>query len=213
MRLLVLGATGRTGSHLLDRGLADGHEVTAFARRPSVLARYGSRIRVVQGDIAVASSVNRAIPGQDAVLSALGSPTLRPNTVLSDGIRHVLAAMKDHEVPRLLAMSALGVGETSGQVGPVYNLVLIPLLLRNTFLEKERMEAYIKAADVEWTIVRPGALTSGPARGRYRTALADVRPPRFPRISRADVAAFMLAEVHQRRYVRQAVGLWDEPQR
>jgi putative NADH-flavin reductase len=213
MRLLILGATGSTGSQLLDRALAEGHAVTAFARRPSALARYGSRIRVLQGDIANASSVNRAIPGQDAVLSAVGSPSLRSNTVLSDGIRHVLAAMKDHGVPHLLAMSALGVGETTGQLGPVYNLVLIPLLLRNTFLEKERMEAYIKAADVDWTIVRPGALTNGPARGRYRTALPDSRPPRFPRISRADVAAFMLAEVHQRRFVRQAVGLWDEPQR
>ncbi len=168
---------------------------------------------MVQGDIAVASSVDRAIPGHDAVLSALGSPTLRPNTVLSDGIRHVLAAMKDHGVRRLLAMSALGVGETRGQLGPVYNLLLIPLLLRNTFLEKERMETYIKAVEVEWTIVRPAALTNGPARGRYRTPLADVQPPRFPRISRADVAGFMLAEMQQRRFVRQAVGLWDEPQR
>ena len=212
MRLLILGATGRTGSRLLDRGLAEGHEVTAFARRPSTLAPYGSRIRVLQGDIADASSVNRAIAGQDAVLSALGSPTLRANTVLSGGIRHVLAAMKEGGVRRLLVMSALGVGETRGQLGPVYNLVLIPLLLRNTFLEKERMEAYIKASDSEWTIVRPAALTNGPARGRYRTALSDARPPRFPRISRGDVAAFMVAEVHQRRFVRQAVGLWDEPQ-
>ncbi len=213
MRLLILGATGRTGAQLLDRGLGEGHQVTAFARRPSALARYGSRIRVVQGDVAVASSVDRAIPGHDAVLSALGSPTLRRNTVLSDGMRHVLAAMKDHGVRRLLAMSALGVGETKGQLGPVYNLLLTPLMLRNTFLEKERMEAYIKAAELEWTIVRPAVLTSGPARGRYHTALADVQPPRFPHISRADVAAFMLAEVQQRRFLRQAVGLWDEPQR
>jgi uncharacterized protein YbjT (DUF2867 family) len=102
------------------------------------------------------------------------------------------------------------VGETRGQLGALYNLVLIPLLLRHVFADKERMETSIRASATEWTIVRPGALTSGPARRRYRAASAEVRPPRLPRISRADVADFMLHELGERRFVRQAVGLWDD---
>jgi len=213
MRLLILGATGRTGRQLLDQGLAAGHALTAFARRPAVLGVYATRLRVCQGDVTDPASVTRAVADQDAILSALGSPTLRRNTVLSDGVGHVLAAMREHRVSRLLCMSSLGVGETRGQLGPLYNLVLLPLLLGHIFAEKERMETVIRASTTDWTIVRPGALTNGPARGRYRAALADVRPPAIPRISRADVAAFMLRETVERRFVRRAVGLWDERSR
>jgi uncharacterized protein YbjT (DUF2867 family) len=210
MRVVIFGATGRTGRQLVDQALGLGHEVTGFARRPAALASYGPRVHVVPGDIADPPSVGLAVAGQDAVLSALGSPTWRPNTVLSDGINHVLAAMQQHGVRRLLCMSSLGVGETRGQLGALYNLVLIPLLLRHVFAEKERMEISIRASETEWTIVRPGAFTNSPARRRYRAASAEVQPPRFPRISRADVADFMLRELGERRFVRQAVGLWDE---
>jgi putative NADH-flavin reductase len=211
MRLLILGATGRTGRQLLDQALSLGHEVTAFARRPAALAAYGSRVRVIPGDITDRSTVAPAVAGQEAVLSALGVRTLRPSTVLSTGIGYTLDAMRAHRVRRLVCMSALGVGETRSQLGPVFNLVLIPLLLRHSFADKERLEAWIRASDTEWTIVRPGVLTNGPARGRYRTARPDVRPPPFPRISRADVAGFMLREVVERRFLSMAVGLWDEP--
>jgi hypothetical protein len=108
-------------------------------------------------------------------------------------------------------MSALGVGATRGQLGPVYHLVLIPLLLHHSFADQERLEARIRASETEWTNGRPGALTNGPARGRYRNALPDVRPPPFARISRADVAGFVLREVVERRFLYMAVGLWDEP--
>ncbi len=129
MRLLVLGATSRTGRQLLDQGLAAGHALTAFARCPAVLAAYATRLRVCQGDVTDPASVTRPVADQDAILSALRSPTLRPNTVLPDGIGHVLAAMREHGVSRLLCMSSLGVGETRGQLGPLHNLVLVPLLL------------------------------------------------------------------------------------
>jgi uncharacterized protein YbjT (DUF2867 family) len=210
MRLLILGATGRTGRHVLDQALALGHEVTAFARRPAALGAYGSRLRVISGDIMDRASVAPAVAGQEGVLSALGSRTLRPNTTLSTGIGYTLDAMRTHRVRRLVCMSALGVGETRGQLGPVFNLVLIPLLLRHSFADKERLEARIRASETEWTIVRPGVLTHGPARGRYRIARPDVRPPAFPLISRADVAGFMVREVVERRFLHVAVGLWDD---
>jgi putative NADH-flavin reductase len=93
MRLLILGATGRTGRHLLDQARALGHEVAAFARRPEVLAAYGSRLPVIQGDITDRSRMARGVAGQEAVLSALGSRTLRPSTMLSTGIGYTLDAV------------------------------------------------------------------------------------------------------------------------
>lgn len=213
MRLLIFGATGRTGRQLVDQGLTAGYDLTAFARQPALLAAYATHLRVCQGDVADRSSVARAVAGHDAILSALGSPTWRRNTVLSDGMGHILGAMREYGVVRLVCMSSLGVGETRGQLGLLYNLFLVPLLLRHIFAEKERMERTIRVSAPEWTIVRPGALTNAPARGRYRAALPAARPPPFPRISRADVAAFMLRETVEKCWLRQAVGLWDEPRR
>lgn len=100
--------------------------MTAPARRPAALAAYGSRLRVVPGDITNRSSVAPAVAGHEAVLSALGSHTLRPSTVLSTGIDYTPDAMREHRVRALVCMSALGVGETRGQLGPVYNLLLTP---------------------------------------------------------------------------------------
>ncbi len=213
MRLLILGATGRTGRQLLDQALSLGHEVTAFARRPAALAAYGSRVRVIPGDITDRSTVAPAVAGQEAVLSALGVRTLRPSTVRSTGIGYTLDAMRAHRVRRLVCTSALGVGETRSQLGPVFNLVLIPLLLRHSFADKERLEAWIRASDTEWTIVRPGVLTNGPARGRYRTARRDVAAAAVPAYqprgrSRLHAAGRggATVPVHGRRAVGRAVG-------
>lgn len=118
------------------------------------------------GDITDRSSVAPAVAGQEAVLSALGSRTLRPNTVLSTGIGY--GPGRDARTPRPLAGGherARG-GRDPRPTGAVDNLLPIPLPLRHSFAEKERLEARLRASQTEWKIGRPGALTTGPARGR-----------------------------------------------
>jgi putative NADH-flavin reductase len=209
VRIAIFGATGRTGRLLVERAVKAGHEVTAVARRPEAVENPGDRMHVVRADITDFSAVAAAVTGQLAILSALGSPTWRPNTILSQGIDNIVTAMQSRGVTRFVCMSSLGVGETRGQLGPVYNLFLIPVMLRHIFIEKERLESRIRKTDLDWTIVRPAALTDKPARLFYRAELPPARPPRLPHISRADVADFMVAEITRPRFLRQAVGLWD----
>src|SRR5580698_4760836 len=121
MKILVLGSTGKTGLELLEQGLEDGHEVTAFARRPEAVALKHAKLRVLKGDILDRASVTAAVEGQDAVLSALGVRQLGANTVLSDGTRNVIQAMQQSGVRRLIVESSLGVGDSAGQLGPLYN--------------------------------------------------------------------------------------------
>jgi putative NADH-flavin reductase len=207
MRILIFGATGGTGRELVVQARERGHDVTAFVRTPSKLTIQDARLRVVPGDIRRPDAIHAAIPGHDAALSALGTRSLGRTTLLSDAAREIVRAMEANGVRRILWESSLGVGESRRQPGPLYNWLLVPLLLRHAFADKERPEAILRASALDWTIVRPAALTNGPRTGAYRVG-SDVCAGRlFPRISRADVAHFMLEELVRRAHVRQAISL------
>jgi putative NADH-flavin reductase len=207
MRILIFGATGGTGRELVSQALERGHEVTAFVRNPSRLQQRDPRLRVHSGDVGDPDAIRAAIPGHEAVVSALGTRSIGATTLLSDAAGEIVRAAEVQGGRRLLWESSLGVGETRGQLGPIYNWLLIPLALRHIFADKERQEAIIRASAVDWTIVQPGTLTNGPRTGSYRAGPRACAGRRFPRIARADVAHYMLEELERPRYVRQAVAL------
>src|SRR3954454_1002100 len=101
MQLVGFGATGGTGRELVKQAVGHGHSVRAFVRNPDKLKIIHHRLEVVQGDVLDQKAVAAAVAGQDAVLSALGVNDRKPNTVLSDGTRNLLAAMKKQKVKRL----------------------------------------------------------------------------------------------------------------
>jgi len=248
MKLLVFGATGGTGKQLVRQALEQGHVVTAFARDPSKIKETQANLRLVQGDILQPDSVETAVAGQDAVLSALGTrlpirivlaiivvcqvivrtvalsrpisifvevgvPILaililgRRNTILSDGTRNIVQAMERAGVKRFVCESSLGVGDSKWKMGIVHNLIAIPLFLRNIFADKEVQERIIAGSTLDWVIVRPAALTNGMQRNVYRAG-PDIGHWFMPsRISRADVASFMLKQLTDSEYLRKTPGL------
>jgi putative NADH-flavin reductase len=207
MRILIFGATGGTGRQLVQQALERRYEVTAFVRDPARLPLRDPLLRVVQGDVQRAETIQAAVPHHQAVLSALGSISFGPTTLLSAAAQEIVRAMQTHSVKRLLWESALGIGETKGQLGPLYNWLLIPFLLRHAFADKERQEQIVRSSALDWTIVQPAALTNGSRTGAYRAGRRACAGGLFPRISRADVAHFMLGELTARAYVRQTVAL------
>ena len=209
MNVLIIGATGGTGRQLVTQGLERGYRVTAFARRPPARAPQ-TGLTWVQGDVLDPASLDRAMPGQEAVLSALGHKRfLGPSRILSDGTRNIITAMERHGVRRLVCETALGISDAWWQLGLYYTLFVRPVILPFYFHDKVRQEAVVRASAVEWTIVRPGALTSGPRRGRYRQGAVVGHWLWTVSISRADVAAFMLDQLTDPRYLRATVGLAD----
>ena len=196
MRLVVFGASGGTGQHLVQQALAQGHTVTAFARRPeSILAAPSPGLTVLTGDIHAGPAVSAAIAGQDAVLSALGARNLGRSDVLEVGVRNILAGMAAHGVSRLIVLGASGAGLDAGQhLGAATRLMLGLLkatLLREPFRSQREQESLLAASSVQYTIVRPPRLLNEPALGRYRVQ-EDGLPPGGLTIPRADVADFML---------------------
>jgi putative NADH-flavin reductase len=248
MKLLVFGATGGTGGQLVQQALQQGHLVTAFARDPGKIHLAHDNLRVVSGDILLPDSVETAVAGQDAVLSALGIrlpiktvilivvacqiivrvvafsrpaalfieigvPILailllgRRKTTLSEGTRNIVRSMERAGIKRFVCETSLGVGDSKWKLGIVHNLIAIPLFLRNIFADKEVQEQIIAASSLDWVIVRPAALTNGKQRNVYRVG-SDVGHWFIPsRISRADVAAFMLKQLADGEYLRKTPGL------
>ena len=207
MNLLIVGATGGTGRQLVGQALERGHRVTALVRKePS--GKPPPRLIAVLGNVLDPSSLDSAARGQDAVLSALGHKQwFRPTRILSEGTRNLIEAMRRHGVRRFVCETALGISDAWWQMGLYYTLFVGPFILPLYFWDKTRQEAIIRASDLDWTIVRPGALTNGPRRGHYRHGPRVGHWLWTVRIARADVAAFMLDQVTDSRYVRASVGL------
>ncbi len=207
MNLLIFGATGGTGRALVEQALEQGHAVSAFARNPAALPVKHKDLKTVKGDVLDYESVEAAIKEQDAVFSALGTRVLRKNTILSDGTKNIITAMEKLGVRRFICESSLGVGDSKGQLGFVYSSILVPLFLRNIFKDKEVQERYINESTLDWVIVRPAVLTNGPRTGVYRSGFSGRDRSISGKISRADVADFMLKELTEETYIRKTPGL------
>jgi putative NADH-flavin reductase len=202
LRLFVLGATGGVGKALLDQALEHGHQITAFVRSPEKLGAPRIGLTVVRGDPRSVAELAGALPGHDAVLSSLGPPGPGRSTIVSECARSTAAAMQTAGVRRLLIVSAAVLFKDEG----VLFAVLRRTLLRNVAEDQAEMERTVMASGLDWTIVRPPRLTSGPLTKHYR--VEDNRMPR-PRlsISRADVAHFLLDEVERGAHRHQMVGM------
>lgn len=179
-----------------------------MVRNPSKLRLEHHRLTVVQGNVLDPGSIDTAMRGQDAVLSALGHQRyFYPTRIQSEGMKNILRAMETHGVRRFVCMSSLGIGDTAGRLGLIYTLFVIPVILPFYFWDKTRQERTIAASGVDWTIVRPGALTNGGKRGRVRHGAHVGNFIWTVRVSRADVAEFMIDQLTSSAYLRMAVGV------
>jgi len=207
-RVLIVGATGGTGRQLVTQALERGYAVTALVRDSSRLQVDHPQLTVIQGDVLDAGCVEAAMRGQEAVLSALGHKRyFYPTRILSEGTRNILRAMETQGVPRLVCETSLGIGDSAGRMGLYYTLFVIPVILPFYFWDKTRQERMIAGSSVEWVIARPGALTDGDKRGRSRHGRHVGSFLSTVRISRADVADFMLNQLTSDTYLRTAPGV------
>ena len=188
MKVLVFGAAGSTGRLFVEQALAAGHEVCAFARRDVGVGLTGARVLV--GDATDWKAVEHAIPGHDVVVSTLGVRALASGGLQQRAMGVVVPAMERANVRRLVVMSALGVPPTR-PLAPALPRLIYATLLRAVFADKAAGEAIVTASSLDWTIVHPPLLTNGPLTRSY-VAAESPRLSGFPKVSRADVAHFMV---------------------
>ena len=208
MNITVFGATGGTGTALVEQALAAGHEVTAVVRDPARMkvARH-PRLRVVTADVMNPASIAPALAGTDAAVNTVGPHGLGRTTIQQDSVRSILQAMHQVGARRLLHISGSSTvddGESWYMRFPVKPLARATFL-GNSCTDMRGAESLIRASDMEWTIFRPPALNSKPARG-YRTAIDRNLPHGFS-VTRADLAACMVAMLPEPTIVHHHVGV------
>ncbi|HUE75327.1 MAG TPA: SDR family oxidoreductase [Chloroflexota bacterium] len=201
--IVVFGSTGRTSRHLINQALANGYNVTAFARDTARLPTGDQNLKVAQDDIRDPRQVEEAIKGQDAVLSALGQTPGSSPDVLSVAVSHIVPAMKAHGVDRLVFQTGAGVADPRDQpsFGSRVIVPLLKLLSPKVLADAENAVATIRGSDVDWIVVRVPRLSDAPAKGQYQSGYLR---PGFTPVSRADVANFMLKQLTDDTYLRQA---------
>lgn len=202
MKLAILGATGGTGQELTAQALALGHTVRALVRSPDKVTLRHDRLEVVKADLLNESAFTLAakLEGSEAVLSALGVLSLGITHFYSDTAKLLVAAAQQARVKRLLFVSSVGADPSEHE--PWWYLWFVRRLLINYYVDMARMEQVVMdTAGLEWTVVRPSYLTNGPKTGVYRVT-PRYAPEGGVRISRADLADFMLRQLEGNTYVR-----------
>jgi putative NADH-flavin reductase len=208
MKLLIVGASGGTGRELVKQALEQGHHVTAFVRNTAQFSLSHERLRIEQGNVLDFDSVERAVRGKDAVLSALGHTRwIIPNRILSEGTHNILRAMAQRKVRRFVCETSLGVADSWWRLGLYYTLFVIPVIVLFYFIDKARQERLIKQSDLDWVIVRPGRLTNGKKREIYWHGFDVGNALWTVSISRSDVADFMLRQLTEDTYLRKTPGV------
>jgi putative NADH-flavin reductase len=205
MKLVIIGSTGSIGHQLVVQGLEQEHAVTAFARNPAKLEIEHANLTAVQGDALDSASVERAVDGQDAVLCSLGAGA--KGTIRSEGTRSIVRAMEKAGVRRFVCLSTLGVGDSRANLDFFWQHIMFGLLLRRTYADHVSQEDHVKESRLAWTIVRAGAFTDGNRTGVYRHGFPSTDKTIKGKISRADVADFMLRQLTDQTYLHETPGL------
>ncbi len=203
MRLTIFGANGPTGRLVVQQALALGHTVRAVTRRPDAFPAFGPGLEVVEADVFDAAAVDWAVAGSNAVISSLGIPYSRQKIeVYSRGTGHIVAAMQRHGVRRLLCVSSTSTflvdDLEKSWINHIATSLVSRTLGRTTYQDMRLMETRVRGSGLEWTIVRPAGLFTGSVVTAYQTAENFLSGQLT---ARADLAASLLAQVQNQRYV------------
>ncbi|WP_158942089.1 NAD(P)-dependent oxidoreductase [Granulicella sp. S190] len=215
MKVALFGASGGTGKLLTERCLAAGYQVSALLRTPAMFA-LRERVRVVQGSAFDPDSVRETIEGADVVLSALGAKSLRKEDVLERAVPLIVAAMQAtatmaKPVRRIIVLGSAGALASSLDKQPVWRRWIVQNIVYNTFLKwpvASQVSQWkdLSQSDLDWTMVMPPMLTNAAGRGSYRVD-GEALPRNGSRISREDVADFMMRQINNPEWVRKGVYL------
>ncbi len=207
--LAVVGATGSLGQVLVQRALARGHQVRAVARRPERLPFEAPGLELHAADLMGEGELAPALQGARAVIVALGAGLRDSTPIRARGTARVVEAMHEAGVRRLVCLSILGLGDSYAGLPWVYKAFVKPLILRRPYQDHAAQEEVVEASGLDWTLVRPPNFTDGPARGQYRHGFGEDLAGSTLKISRADLADFMLDQVEDDRYLHARPGITD----
>lgn len=209
MKIVIFGASGKTGTLLTQLALDEGHQVTAYVRRPDSLRLQSPNLKVIAGNLNDVAKLKLAIAGSDAVLSTLGGSSLTKHSPeIIDGINHIITTMGKEGVNRLIYLSSMGAGESRKMMGILIRFFIAGIMLRVPLADHTANEQSIIKSNLQWTVVRPAGLTNGPKTGRLKHGSKIAVLKGTPQVSRANVASFMLQQLSDTTYLYKSVWVY-----
>jgi putative NADH-flavin reductase len=204
--IIIFGATGGTGQQLVKQALERNFNVSAFVRNTNKLDIKNERLRVIGGNVLEYKDVVSAIKSHDVVFCCIGMPASDKSGLRAKGTTQIVKAMKESGIMRLVCQSTLGFGDSKNMLPWHMKYIIVPLILKNAFADHDNQEKIIEKSNLDWTIVRPGNLTDGIRTGEYKHGFDYTEKIKL-KVSRADVADFMLNQVDNQKYFREKVGI------
>lgn len=192
-KLIIFGATGKTGFEVVKQALDLNYEVTAIVRNPSALNLNHKNLITIKGDVFEPSTFENYLSDGSIIISSLGQGESRKETtVYSQGVRNIISMMQKHKIKRIICVSASAL-ETNDQMGIILNFVtkIVQFILRKPYADLRLMEKILEQSSLDWTIVRPPQLKDNPLTGVYRTSIKS-HLKKCLHIGRADLAQYML---------------------
>ncbi|MCH6200098.1 NAD(P)H-binding protein [Aquiflexum sp. LQ15W] len=208
-RILLLGATGRTGNEVLQRALEKGYHVNALVRVGKKIQLEDPRLQVFEGDTRIPRDLNLAMENCQAVISCLNisrksdfpwSPLRTPEDFLSMTMKTLIKVCYEQDIKRLIFTSAWGVGDSRPYIPGWFAWLIDNSNLSVAYLEHERQEALVRNSGLDWTIVRPVGLTNGQKPKEAKVILDHGRRPSLT-ISRKATASFLVDILEHTDYV------------
>ncbi len=202
MRVLIVGASKGIGLEAARQALDAAHDVRALARSATAISDSNPRLEKIRGDALKTEDLEAALVGVDVVIQTLGvglGDLFRPVHLFSDATRVLIAAMRRQGVKRLICVTGFGAGDSRASISCLQRLPF-QILFGRAYDDKSLQEKLIKESELDWTIARPGVLTSGPRTGRYRI-IVEASQWRNGIISRADVAEFIVRQIGDQAYI------------
>ena len=208
MKIVIFGATGGTGRQLVEQALAAGHCVVAYARNPSKLNINHEQLKVIQGELADETLIESAVTGADAVISVLGPRGGSKNKPITQGMQNIITAMKKQNVRRLVITSTLSAKDPNDPLNfrtkAMVNLVKVTM--HDAYKDIVGTAETVRNSDLDWTIVRLTMLNNNPKSGKVNVGCVG-KGEVGAWISRADLAEFLLRQVQDTKYLRQAPAI------
>jgi putative NADH-flavin reductase len=206
MKVLVFGATGKTGGLVVNRAIAKGHTVSVLVREPEKFSH--AAVQVFPGDSTHPSDVRQAVRGQDAVIDTIGGTTPYKSTDLESSSAHnIIQAMQAEGVGRLIVVSMMGIGDSKEQTPFWYEHLLMPTFLHGSTKDKTAMEGEVKSSGLDFVIARPPLLKDDPATGQVKVLSGEETGHT---ITRADLADFLVDQLGQEAHLGQAVTVVNQ---
>ena len=205
MRVLIIGASKGIGLETTRQALEAGHDVRALARSATAIAISNPSLEKMRGNALKTEDVEAALVGVDVVIQTLGvglEELFRPVHLFSDATRVLIQAMKIQGVKRLICVTGYGAGDSRASISCLQRLPF-QIVFGRACDDKSLQEQLIKESELDWTIARPGVLTSGPRTGHYQI-LSEASQWRNGIISRADVAEFLVRQIGDQTYIRKS---------